>query len=98
MDHCASGKTQGFFKVLIVREYYKSNKNVKDKLLRYESYRDKVSGFPVVKSSTDSRKYPISQAAILFIVLYCIYPLVSNLHKCPPPQHGHDAQPSEQLK
>ena len=58
MDHCASGKTQGFkcancLWILQVQQKYK------DKLLRDESYWDKVFGFPIAKSSVDSRKYPI---------------------------------------
>ena len=58
MDHYASGKIQGFksancFWILQVQQKYK------DKLLRDESYLDKVSGFPVAESSIDSRKYPI---------------------------------------
>ena len=72
------------FKVRIVREYYRSDKNVKYKLLRDESHWDEVSGFPVAKSSIDSRKYPIFQTAILFIVFYCIDPSVGNIYRRPP--------------
>ena len=72
------------FKVRIVCELLKSNRNVKDKLLRYESYRNEVSGFPVAQSFADSRKYPIFQVALLPIVFYRIDALIDNLHRWPP--------------
>ena len=52
MDHCASGKTQGFKSL----NYFNITDptKFKDKLLWDKSDWDKISSFPVAEASTDS--------------------------------------------
>ena len=77
MDHCASGKTQGFKSVNCFN--ITDPTKCKDKLLWDKSDRDKISSLPVIEPSTDSREYPILHIIAIFISLYGVDLTVSDL-------------------
>ena len=68
MDHCASGKIQGF-KSLNCFNITDPTK-CKDKLLWDKSDRDEISSLPVTEPSTDSWENPILQVIVGFIILH----------------------------
>ena len=68
MDHCASGKTQGFKSTHCFN--ITDPTKCKDRLLWDKSDRDKISSLPVAEPFTDSWEYLILQVATIFIILY----------------------------
>ena len=77
MDHCASGKTQGF-KSLNCFNITDPTK-CKDKLLWDKSDQDKISSLLIVEPSTNSWKDPILQVVAIFIILYRVDLTIADL-------------------
>ena len=59
-------------------------KCLKDKLLIYESNRNKVFFLPVAQSSVNSRENPAFQIALLLTILQSIDSMMGDLHWWPP--------------
>ena len=64
MDHCASGKTQGFESLNCFN--ITDPTKCKDKLLWDKSDRDKIYSLPIVEPSIDSWEDPILQVVAIF--------------------------------
>ena len=77
MDHCASGKTQGFKSANCFN--ITDPKKCKDRLLWDKSDWHKISSLPVAESSTDSWEYLVLQVTTIFIIFYCVDFAVANL-------------------
>ena len=82
MEHCASGKTQGFKSVNCFN--ITDPTKCKDRLLWDKSDRDKISSLPVADPSTDSWEYPVLQVTTIFIIFYDVDLAIANIQGGPP--------------